>query len=119
MQIELDLVPALALLITAVGGGAGIGKLVDGVLKLRAGMSARESKRRVDIVRQRDDAIARESRAWELVDEEAKKRRLMQEYGARLRRQLIELGVEPDPEPVLERTITKAQLAELRETENK
>lgn len=117
MPIQIDLVPLLVGLVTAVGGGAGIAKLVDGLLKIRSGMSAKETQRSVDIVHQRDRAIAREERAWTLVDAEAAKRRREQEYSSRLRRQLIEHGFEPDQAPVYEETITKAQLKKLRETE--
>lgn len=48
--------------IVALGGGAGIGAglkaAFDAVLALRAGVSAREGKRRADIVGQRDAALA-------------------------------------------------------------
>ncbi len=118
MPIQIDLVPLLVGLIGAVGGGAGIVKLIDGLVKIRAGMSARESGRAVDIVKQRDAAIEREAKAWRLVDQEAEKRRLEQEYSARLRRQLIIAGIEPETAPVHERTLTKKQLDELRETES-
>lgn len=49
-------------LIIALGGGAGIGlgvkALVDTIIAVRAGVSAREGKRRTDIVQQRDEALA-------------------------------------------------------------
>ena len=114
MTVELDIVPLLVGLTAALGGGAGLAKLIDGLLKIRSGMSAKESQRKVDIVTQRDAALAREDRAWRLVDGEAEKRRQLQEYAARLRRQLIEEGIEPDSEPVLAQTITRAELNELR-----
>lgn len=48
--------------IVALGGGAGIGAgvkaLVDTIKTVRSGVSAREGKRRLDIVQQRDDALA-------------------------------------------------------------
>jgi hypothetical protein len=47
--------------IIALGGGAGLGAglkaLVDTIIAVRAGVSAREGKRRSDIVQQRDEAI--------------------------------------------------------------
>jgi hypothetical protein len=113
----MDWVPIIAAVLGAGGVGAMLREIFAAVGKLLGGMSARESTRKVDIVQQRDAALARESRAWTLVDAEAEKRRKTQEYAARLRRQIIGLGGEPDPEPVLEQTITKAQLAELRRTE--
>lgn len=115
--VTIDLVPLITGLLVAIGGGAGIGKAIESIFKLRAGMSARENQRKLDIVQQRDAAIAREARAWKLVDSEAEKRRQAQEYASRLRRQIIEAGGEPDPEPVYEATLTKAQLKELREKE--
>lgn len=118
MPIQIELVPLLVGLVTAVGGGAGIAKLIDGLLKIRAGMSAKESERKVDIVQQRDRAIAREERAWRLVDAEAEKRRKTQEWAAHLARQLILAGIDPTPEPVLEQTVTRAQLKELRDSDD-
>ncbi|MDZ4044698.1 MAG: hypothetical protein U1E32_02835, partial [Rhodoglobus sp.] len=100
-----------------VGWGAMLREIFAAVGKLLGGMSARESTRKVDIVQQRDAALAREARAWTLVDAEAAKRRRVQEWAAMLQRQLILAGIDPTPEPVLEQTITKAQLAELRRTE--
>lgn len=114
MPIQIDIVPLATGFLLAMGGGAGLAKLIDGLLKIRSGMSARENQRKVDIVQQRDLAIAREEKAWRLVDSEAEKRRREQEYSARLRRQLIENGIEPEASPVFEKTITKAQLKELR-----
>jgi uncharacterized protein YaiL (DUF2058 family) len=110
-------VPILVAILGAGGFGAFFREIVAGIIKVVGGMSARESSRKVDIVQQRDAALAREAKAWRLVDEEAAKRRVEQEYAARLRRQLIEAGIEPDEAPVREKTLTKAQLKELRETE--
>lgn len=51
----------VVLLITALGGAVGIGSgfraLVTTIQKLRQGVSAREGKRKVDIVQQRDEAL--------------------------------------------------------------
>lgn len=115
--MQFELIPSLVGVIVAMGGGAGLLKFVEGVIKIRSGMSAKESTRKVDIVTQRDLAIKRELEAWSRVDAEAEKRRVVQEYASRLRRRLLEAGIEPDPEPVLGKTITKSQLKELRETE--
>ena len=115
--MQLDLVPLIVALIGVGGLGAFFREIVTGVAKVLGGMSARESKRKVDIVEQRDVAVAREQKAWRLVDDEAAKRRKALEYSARLRRLLIQNGIEPPDEPVFEKTLTKAQLKELRETE--
>lgn len=114
--MQIDLIPSAVALLVAMGGGAGLTKFVEGMFKIRSGMSAKESQRKVDIVTQRDAAIARENRAWSLVDAEAGKRREAQEYASRLRRQLIEAGIEPGAAPVFEQTITRAELTQLRGT---
>ncbi|ROS62215.1 hypothetical protein EDF38_1318 [Frigoribacterium sp. PhB160] len=88
-------------LLVALGGGAGISLMLREIISVlatvRSGVSAREGKRRTDIVQQRDEAILR-------ADAEAAKRRNIQEYAARLRVQLIENGLEPGDPPVIERT---------------
>lgn len=111
------IVPIIVAILGAGGFGAFFREIVAGIVKVAGGMSARESKRKVDIVQQRDAALAREAKAWRLVDGEAEKRRLEQEYSARLRRQLIENGIEPGAAPVHESTVTRKQLAELQEKE--
>jgi hypothetical protein len=116
--MKVEIVPLVIALIGTAGLGGFFREIIAGVVKMLGGMSARESKRKVDIVEQRDAAIARESKAWRLVDSEAEKRRIIQEWAAHLQRQLIVAGIEPAPEPVLEKSITKAQLAELRGTES-
>lgn len=109
--------PLVVAALGAGGFGAFFREIVTGVLKVVGGVSARESKRKVDIVQQRDEALVREAKAWRLVDEEAEKRRRSQEDAARLRRLCIINGIDPGAELVFERSITKAQLKELRETE--
>jgi hypothetical protein len=113
--VQIDLVPLLVAILGSGGIGAAGVKLIDGLLKIRSGMSARENKRGLDIVAQRDGAIAREAQAWKRVDAEAANRRAIQEYAARLRRQIILLGSQPEDEPQIEKTLTKTQLKELRE----
>jgi hypothetical protein len=115
--VEVNVVALVVAVIGAGGLGAFFREIVAGVTKVVGGMSARESKRKVDLVQQRDVAIEREARAWKLVDAEAAKRRAVQEYAARLRVQLILGGIEPEPEPVQEKTLTKSQLNELRDQE--
>jgi hypothetical protein len=64
-------------LIAALGGGAGIGSALRAVAvvigKLRAGVSPREGKRRVDIVQQRDEALAATAKERERADEQQKR----------------------------------------------
>lgn len=61
-------------LIAALGGGAGIGSALRAVAvvigKLRAGVSPREGKRRVDIVQQRDEALRDLTRERDRADEQ-------------------------------------------------
>lgn len=113
MWDDVNLVP---LAVAAIGGG-GIGavirEFVDVFLKLRAGVSAREKNRKVDIVQQRDQALQREQLAWEERDREASKRRRLEEHASELRRQLIEAGITPPQYPVLERTLPSAEVRRL------
>lgn len=64
----------LVVLIAALGGGAGIGAALRAVAvvigKLRAGVSPREGKRRVDIVQQRDEALRDLTRERDRADEQ-------------------------------------------------
>ena len=91
--------------ITALGGLGAIAlfarELVNIFGLLRKGVAARESKRRHDIVAQRDKAIAERDAAYRRaaaaearVDRERENRRLLSEYAARLLRQLLIAGVE-------------------------
>jgi hypothetical protein len=111
----MDWVPIIAAVLGAGGLGALFREVIAAIGKLTTGMSARETKRKIDIVQQRDAALTRESKAWSQVDREAAKRRAVQDYAAALRRQLIVNGITPAlEEPTLEQTITKTQLQELR-----
>jgi hypothetical protein len=111
-------VPLIVALLGTAGLGAFIREIVSAITKVVGGMSARESKRKVDIVQQRDEALTRMNRAWRQVDREAEKRRAALDYAARLRRHLIELGETPEPEPDFGRTITRAELEQLQEKES-
>ena len=117
MHID-NFVPLLVGVLGAGGLGAFFREIVSGLLKVGGGVSARESKRKLDIVQQRDVALAREAKAWTLVDSEAAKRRAFQEYAARLRRRMIVAGLEPEPEPPNFRTATEQQ-PRLPQTEGK
>ncbi len=76
-------------LIVAILGSAGLGgflrEIVSGVGKLRSGISAKESVRKRDLVGERDYEFDR-------AEAEARNRRRIEEYAARLRRLLVELG---------------------------
>ena len=97
-------------LIVALGGGAGLAlllrELVAVFAALRQGVSAREGKRRIDIVQQRDEALVRASRAENRFNLQGVELRAVKDYTSRLRRQLIEGGVEPIDAPPEYDTIT-------------
>lgn len=107
--MKVDLVPLVVGLIGAGGLGAFFREIVAGVTKILGGMSARESKRKVDIVQQRDAAVA-------LAESEGEQKRMWRERYYVLRIQLINMGASPGALPEgLEDTVTKAQLKELRD----
>lgn len=67
----------------------------------------RETKRRIDIVQQRDEALAREKAADERADAEAKQRRFAEEQAFRMRMRLIREGLDPDEDVVFAQTIDR------------
>jgi hypothetical protein len=104
-----------AAVMVAVLGGGGLGvavrEIVSVVTLARSGVSGKEDKRRGDIIAQRDharllqlDAEAGERAADARADRERLTRIAWQEHAALLRRRLIENGVDPDPEPVIDET---------------
>jgi len=93
--------------IVALGGATGIGllfrEITSVVTLLRKGVSAKEDKRKIDIVHQRDRALRREAEMSVRYEHEASGRRKVQEYASQLRRKLFEQGIplnelEPFPE---------------------
>ena len=82
----------------------------------RKGVSGKEDRRRGDIIAQRDHARALqleaesgERAADARADRERLNRIAWQEHAARLRRRLIDNGVDPDPEPVIDDTTEPGQ----------
>jgi hypothetical protein len=133
----------LTSLVAAFGGGAGlvaVGRSLLTVIRLvRKGVSVREGKRRVDIVQQRDEALAAAARERERADEQQKRadeeqrradwaeanrqvavenEQRAREHAAALRVQLIEqagLAREQMPAwPDMERTIPREEFNRLR-----
>jgi hypothetical protein len=90
-------------LLVALGGGAGVAlmlrEFVSVFATIRSGVSAKEGKRKTDIVQQRDEALERARVSDARADGEATSRRAYQEYASGLRRQLIENGLTPGDEP--------------------
>lgn len=76
-------------LVVAILGSAGLGgflrEIVSGISKLRSGISAKESVRKRDLVGERDYEFDR-------AEAEARNRRRIEEYAAKLRRLLVEQG---------------------------
>lgn len=116
-------------LLAALGGGAGISAVLQAtgtvIAKIKRGVSPREGKRRVDIVQQRDEALARLDRAQERADWADANRQIAvsneqraREHAAELRVQLIAAaGISRDelPEwPDMDRTIPRDEFHRLR-----
>lgn len=93
----------LPLVVASIGSG-GIGafvmSIITGIGKLQRGVSARESKRRIDIVQQRDEAITREDEQRARADAADSRARGAIEYAARCRIQLINAGIEPGEDDI-------------------
>lgn len=81
-------------LIVAIIGSAGIGgagrEIYAIIAKVRSGVSVRESRRKRDLVSERDYE-------YERGEAEARNRRRLEEYAARLRRLLVENGIPSIP----------------------
>lgn len=79
-----------AALAVAILGSAGLGgfirEIVSGILKLRSGVSAKESVRKRDLVSERDYEFSR-------AEAESRNRRRLDEYVSELRVLLIENGL--------------------------
>jgi hypothetical protein len=102
---ELESINLVALVVALLGvGGVGVfAREIVGVITLiRNGVSAKESKRKNDLVAQRD-------REYRRAESEARNRRRLEEYSAKLRRELIAAGADDKigPWPDLEDTMTR------------
>lgn len=115
--------PGLVTILTLVLGAGGLGAFVReiamGIGKLSSGMAGRESRRKIDIVQQRDEALTREAEQRARADDADVSRRRVAEYASALRRQLIENGLTPGAWPVDEKTIPAVELKQLRGKRNK
>jgi Sec-independent protein translocase protein TatA len=108
---DINLVAILVAVLGAGGLGAFAREIADVVTKLRNGVSARESKRKNDIITQRDAAVAernaankRADAAEGRTDRERENRRRMEVHAARLQRHLILVGEVPDEWPEIDET---------------
>ena len=111
--MKLDLIPLLALLIGAGGVGTFFRDVVEAIWKLITGVSARETKRRIDVVQQRDEAYSRLEAERDRGDREARNSQALQLTVTELQMELIRRGV-PKSEipqmPDLERTVPRSRV---------
>lgn len=109
---------SLTTVLVAVLGAGGLGVFVReifaGLAKMRNGVSARENDRRGDLVQRADRAERAELAASERADRETRNRWRLEEYAMRLRRLLIENGIEPPGEPSVEGTMGGMEVRRLR-----
>lgn len=118
-------------LLATLGGGAGLSAVITSlgtvIAKVRRGVSPREGKRRVDIVQQRDEALARLGQANERAEWADANRQVAvnneqraREHAAELRVKLIAAaGISRDelPDwPDMDRTIPREEFRRLRST---
>lgn len=101
---------SLTTVLVAVLGAGGLGVFVReifaGLAKMRSGVSARENDRRTDLVKRAERAERAERIATERSERETRNRWRIEEYAQRLRRLLIQHGIEPPGEPEVETTMT-------------
>lgn len=124
----MDKIDPIVLLAT-LGGGAGLSAVITSlgtvIAKIRRGVSPREGKRRVDIVQQRDEALAKLDQANERAEWADANRQVAvtneqraREHAAELRVQLIAAaGISRDelPDwPDMDRTIPREEFRRLR-----
>lgn len=93
----MDTAQLLVTLLGAGGGGAALLALINGLIKWLSGSASRERDKNTDILAQRRKAIEEREEADKLRDAADEKRREADEYASKLRRQLIEAGIEPEP----------------------
>lgn len=113
---HVDVVTIIVAVVGAGGLGAFFRELISGISKISRGVSAKESKRKVDIVSQRDEALRREEFWRHKADASDRNRRKSDEYAAQMRLALINNGVtiqDLPKRPVYEDTLSRAELNQL------
>lgn len=105
--MELNWVAIIVAVLGAGGIGAAVREIASVISLAKKGVSGKEDKRRIDIIAQRDHALAMQSEAEageraadSRADLEAAMRRFWEEHHARLRIIIISLGADPGPWPV-------------------
>jgi len=113
--------PALVIALLGAGGlGAFVKDIFEGLWKLRSGVSARETKRRIDVVQQRDEAYTRLEQERDRADRAERNVAALREYVTDLRIQLRTAGVQRNeiaPQPDLERTLDRNEVRRIIDKE--
>jgi hypothetical protein len=111
---------SIVTIIVAVVGAGGLGaffrELVSGLSRISRGVAAKESKRKIDLVQQRDRALEREELWRHKADAADRNRRKSDEYAAEMRLALINNGVaisDLPKRPVYEDTLSRAEFNEI------
>jgi hypothetical protein len=117
-----NLDPALVIALLGAGGlGAFFKDIFEGLWKLRSGVSARETKRRIDVVQQLDEAYTRLEAERERAERAERNVSVLREYATDLRIQLRTAGVarnEIQEQPELERTMDRNEVRRIIDKEN-
>lgn len=85
--------------IVAIFGALGVRELIPAIGRFLAGGADREKVRVRELIHDRDTAEQRAKAANARAEHEETHRRIMSEYASALRRDLIDLGVEPGDLP--------------------
>jgi len=121
---ELNLTTIIVAILGSAGLWGAVSQILGGLAKIRRGVAPRERGRRADLIAERDRALARaaaaelaENEATVRAEREARNRWHVEESAARLRRILIEQGLERllPPPPVIEHTLDGRAVESARE----
>lgn len=111
---DFSLTTVLVAALGAGGLGAFVREIFAGLSKVRNGVSARENDRRTDLVKRAERAERAEVAATERAERETRNRWSIEEYAMRLRRLLIQAGIEPPDQPQVEGTMGGNEVRDLR-----
>lgn len=103
----MDTAEVVTTILAALGAAGLLSQVVRFIFKRVDGSAARESAKNTTLETQRARAIHER-------DQSDAKARILSDFAARGRRQIIELGGTPEEWPDLEHTLTPAQLRKLR-----
>lgn len=96
-----------ATILSGLGAAGILAQIGRFVIKRVDGSAAREQAKNTTLETQRSNAIKQR-------DQSDARVRILSDYGARARRQIIELGAVPEEWPDLDQTLTPAQIRKLR-----